>query len=545
MNAEPLALLWEATLAGSAALLLVLALRRPVRARLGASAAYALWLCVPVALLAVLLPRGADVPLVLPVAWQMAPVAVVAATPEPQAGWHWREWLFASWLAGMLASMAVLGWQQRRFRRGLGALRRRDDGLYQSTSATSGLPAVAGVLRPRILLPVDFEQRYTAQEQSLVIAHEHLHVRCGDLAANALAALLACLFWFNPLLHWALRRFRFDQELACDERVIARHPQARRSYGEAMLKTQFDPSPLPLGCHWQARHPLKERIDMLKRPTPSPLQWLFSLSLAIAVTAATGYMAWATQPSTASEAPPAPVAETGPLYSIDLRMDVDGNARAFQLHQRAGHSFGFRTDAEGEAPAWEAEFMLKQVDNSDRMWIGGSIHADGRLVSDPRMVVALGKPARIEVSTSDGTSVFALDLTVLRLDGYGAANAASSARPGAADLPDDVPLTSAVMVDPRSLPDTPAPRYPVEAARQGIDGSVVLLVTIGADGGVREVEVEKSTPTGVFDAAAVEAARKWKFTPEMRDGQPVEGGRVRVPITFETDRPSDSSASKG
>ena len=91
MNAEPLALLWEATLAGSAALLLVLALRRPVRARLGASAAYALWLCVPVALLAVLLPRGADVPLVLPVAWQMAPVAVVAATPEPQAGWHWRS----------------------------------------------------------------------------------------------------------------------------------------------------------------------------------------------------------------------------------------------------------------------------------------------------------------------------------------------------------------------------------------------------------------------------------------------------------------------
>ncbi|KAF1686452.1 hypothetical protein B1992_07830 [Pseudoxanthomonas broegbernensis] len=45
----------ETTLAASAALLLVLGLRRPVRAWLGASAAYALWLCVPTALSAVLL----------------------------------------------------------------------------------------------------------------------------------------------------------------------------------------------------------------------------------------------------------------------------------------------------------------------------------------------------------------------------------------------------------------------------------------------------------------------------------------------------------
>ena len=77
MDAEPLALLGEATLAGSAALLLVLVLRRPVRAWLGASAAYALWLCVPIALLAVMLPRGADVPLGLPVAWQAVPMVTV------------------------------------------------------------------------------------------------------------------------------------------------------------------------------------------------------------------------------------------------------------------------------------------------------------------------------------------------------------------------------------------------------------------------------------------------------------------------------------
>lgn len=296
MAAELFALVWEATLAGSAALLLVLALRRPLRAWLGASAAYALWLCVPVVLLAVLLPRGEGAPVAMPVVWQMV---AVAALPEPQAGGHWREWLFVTWLAGVFASAVAMGGRQRRFRHGLGALRRRDDGMYQSASATSGLPAVSGVLRPRILLPADFERRYTTQEQALVIAHERLHVRRGDLAANALAALLACLFWFNPLLRPALRRFRFDQELACDERVIAGHPQARRAYGEAMLKTQFDPLPLPLGCHWQARHPLKERIAMLNRPTPSPMQWIATTFVALGVSAVAGFAAWAAQPAQA------------------------------------------------------------------------------------------------------------------------------------------------------------------------------------------------------------------------------------------------------
>jgi len=544
MDAEPLALLWEATLAGSAALLLVLALRRPVRSSLGASAAYGLWLCVPVALLAVMLPRGADVPLALPVAWQAVPMVAAAAAPEPQAGWHWREVLFVLWLAGASVSMAMLGWQQRRFRRGLGTLHRRDDGLYQSASATSGLPAVAGILRPRILLPADFERRYTAQEQSLVLAHERLHVRRGDLVANAVAALLACVFWFNPLLHFALRRFRLDQELACDERVIARHPQARRSYGEAMLKTQFDPSPLPLGCHWQARHPLKERIDMLKRPTPSPLHWLSSVLLALVVTAATGYVAWATQPATGQVPPSAPTAEADqPYYAVEVRMDVDGRSRTFSMHEYAERSFGFRQDADGAMPPWGADLMLRPVEDPGQVWIGATIQVDGKQVSNPRMVVALGKTGTVRFSLPDGGPTVTLDLTVQRLQKQGASAGEnrSPVQPSANEG-----LADAQVADlPLQFDKWPPPSYPVDAARQGISGSVLLLVTVGADGSARDVRVEKSTPEGVFEAVAIEAARKWKFTPEIRDGQPVEGGQVRVPITFEVDRPSDTSAPNG
>ena len=72
-------------------------------------------------------------------------------------------------------------------------------------------------------VPADFAARYSADEQDLIIAHERQHAARHDPAANALLALLQCAFWFNPLMHLAASRFRFDQELACDAAVMARH----------------------------------------------------------------------------------------------------------------------------------------------------------------------------------------------------------------------------------------------------------------------------------------------------------------------------------
>ncbi|UNK58082.1 TonB family protein [Pseudoxanthomonas daejeonensis] len=552
MDADLIAFLAEATVAGSVAMLLVLALRLPVRALLGATAAYSLWLCVPIALLAVLLPRGVDVPLALPVAWQVAPAIVVAAAPERQAGMGWSELAMLAWLAGALALATVLFLQQRRFHRGLGVLRRRADGLYESTAATAGLPAVAGVLRPRILLPADFGQRYSAQEQALVLQHERVHVRRGDLLANALVALLRCVFWFNPLLPFALRRFRLDQELACDEWVIARNPRARRQYGEAMLKTQFDELPLPLGCHWQARHPIKERIDMLKRPTPSPMRWMAAALLALGLSAAAGYTAWAAQPAQA------PGAMVGTTFAIDVRLDVDGRSQSFQLREQAGRTFGIRSE-EGGSPVWEAELAIKPLDDPGLFWIGGSVRADGGLVSEPALVATLGKPATIQLSTLDGRSVFTLEVNAKRLaDAPPQASAngaramdveqASARAAGRTAVADDASAGSgdelrADPLAPLARERLPAPRYPEDAARAYINGKVLLRVAVDAEGRVTDVQVEESTPAGVFDAAAIEAARQWTFEPALQGGKPV-AGQVRVPITFEA-RPAEQEGGNG
>ncbi|UWX03758.1 energy transducer TonB [Pseudoxanthomonas sp. NC8] len=84
------------------------------------------------------------------------------------------------------------------------------------------------------------------------------------------------------------------------------------------------------------------------------------------------------------------------------------------------------------------------------------------------------------------------------------------------------------------------PKYPVEAAQNGIAGEVILLVDIDADGRVTDVQVEKATPPGVFDANTIAAARQWRFEPALRDGRPV-AGRQRVPVTFSLDPPESEA----
>lgn len=64
-----------------------------------------------------------------------------------------------------------------------------------------------------------------------------------------------------------------------------------------------------------------------------------------------------------------------------------------------------------------------------------------------------------------------------------------------------------------------APIYPPIplAARKG--GLVILQAIIDEDGSVREVSVLRSDP--LFDRAAVEAVKQWRFTPTLLNGHPV------------------------
>lgn len=412
--------LLESTCASSAAIVLVLLLRRPLRAMFGANVAYLLWSLVPMAVLAASIPAP-----VVHVSFSGAVSDALAAgtmVAMPATGGALVHWWLAIWCAGAVAAAMSQLAAQWRFHRGLGTLRIDRDGLLHAESS-AGLPAVVG-LRGRIVLPADFDLRYSAAERALILAHERIHRARADVAANALMAGLRCAYWFNPLFWIAADRFRRDQELACDETVIARHPQSRRAYGEAMVKTQLSAMPAPLACHWFGGHPLKERIAMLKHPSPGARRTTVGLILAGSVIAGTAYAAWAARPA---------------------ERIADTTAQS--------------------VPHPQARPVVAQA--------GGRAHA-------------------------------------------------------------------ATRVDIQSKTTTP-PKYPAGAAASKTTGKVVMLIDVAADGSVADARVERSEPAGVFDQVTLDAVKGWKFEPAMENGKPV-AGRIRVPVTFEMDKPAGAPA---
>jgi protein TonB len=75
--------------------------------------------------------------------------------------------------------------------------------------------------------------------------------------------------------------------------------------------------------------------------------------------------------------------------------------------------------------------------------------------------------------------------------------------------------------------------YPEEARRNGVTGSVVLTCLVTGRGTLTECVVTEETPANYgFGEAAIKLAPQFKMSPTTREGKPVEGGSVRLPIRF-------------
>lgn len=69
------------------------------------------------------------------------------------------------------------------------------------------------------------------------------------------------------------------------------------------------------------------------------------------------------------------------------------------------------------------------------------------------------------------------------------------------------------VASPKVLKKVP-PEFPTEAARKNVNaGAVRAKLTIGTDGKVAEVEIVEAEPKRVFDRAAIEALKEWRFEP--------------------------------
>ena len=76
------------------------------------------------------------------------------------------------------------------------------------------------------------------------------------------------------------------------------------------------------------------------------------------------------------------------------------------------------------------------------------------------------------------------------------------------------------------------PIYPRRAQERGIEGCVMLKFIVTKVGSVRDPVIEWSQPSGIFDRAAMRSALKFKYKPQIRDGEAIEVKDVYNIIIF-------------
>ncbi|WP_265570196.1 M56 family metallopeptidase [Sphingomicrobium nitratireducens] len=362
--------LLDTLIATTALMVLVLMLRAPVRRQFGAGAAYALWalpaaravmptLTHTVERAAPVLPAAETVPAATPIVGLSLAPAAHAATAIPDASpslieqlGGWPTLLLIAWLVGagaLFANRMHAYMTERRHILGVAHQVGKVGSVRIVESDAVHGPIAFGVLDRVIALPPTFNDHYSRDERRLALAHELAHHKSGDLVANFFAFVLLSLQWFNPLAWMSYAAFRFDQEAACDARVLDDAGDDRVTYGRAIAKAASGRA-LMFASALDDRNTLKRRLrEMMNHTTrgrrmAGKLLVIGCVALALPLTAtkAIEYVDVPKPPAPpaapaapkAPKAPLAPLAPTAPVAPIAAMQSADGHVFIDGQHKK-------------------------------------------------------------------------------------------------------------------------------------------------------------------------------------------------------------------
>src|ERR1700722_4724747 len=98
----------------------------------------------------------------------------------------------------------------------------RADGVDVRSGHARRGPAVKGILRSHISLPVGIDLLLSERELNSVLMHELTHARRHDNLLRLIFEISLCALWFHPLVWITGSRVALYRELSCDETVIQR-----------------------------------------------------------------------------------------------------------------------------------------------------------------------------------------------------------------------------------------------------------------------------------------------------------------------------------
>lgn len=425
------------------------------------------------------------------------PPALSAVNPARHSAW------LLAWGGGVLILLSFWGWRGSRLRQAARRGRPPGSDLAERLAQCArqiGVPIprlrlVEARVPPAVLtlpggsvllLPDHLVDLLSREELDALFAHELAHLKRFDHWVRWLEAAALLLHWWHPVSWWAVRRARRAEEQGCDATVRRVFPHLARPLARCLVQVARTSPGIstPLASGFADLTQLERRVSMLttEPKRQSPFWWQ---RVAIVVLGATLILTPVLRAS-----PPWPKEAEEPM-TLELT----------------------------DASLAEALHTLAKVS-------GLCIEVDARLLERPLTVAVTHQPLH-EVLRHIAAAVEA--------ELFWQDDAAWLApRPESVTQP---PLTPSASVpplphrfrphlgitEPINIQSVP-PKYPREARRKRVVGSVILDVTIDEQGLPAEIEVLRGLPFGLTEAA-VEAVRQWRWEPATMEGKP-------VPVTF-------------
>lgn len=179
---------------------------------------------------------------------------------------------------------------------------------------------------------------------------------------------------------------------------------------------------------------------------------------------------------------------------------------------------GRLTDPPQDSAAWYLT-QLQSFDAASITLADASRELAGKLLDRARSAVLSGKPADADLALARRWGADPKDVAAVQQ------LQPPRAKGGTLDA-------AALAANIKRL-RSPPPEYPQAAISQHISGSVTLEYTVDTHGEPRDIHVVEATPPGVFDQAAVNAVKRWRYAPVVVDGTAVDVPALRTRVRFE------------
>ncbi len=355
-----------------------------------------------------------------------------------------------------------------------------DAGLSSHCVRIGSVPApfVSGRVRPVIVLPERLASLLNREELAAVLVHEREHLHRRDTLRYELLFWVRALFWFYPPVWWLAVRIRQTTEMACDEAVV-RAGFSPAAYCRSLARTvEFGLSHggavSPVGILGHGVSFLRRRLRRIRSERRFETMLTHRFALAVAAVAAVAVSLLPIAPTPALLAQEAPSTDLSRLADADLPVMLNfQQAPVEKILHALSRASSVEFEIAGPLPDRPVDFVVARTGLADALTrLGQTAHLKYRVLS----------PDRVEVRP----------VLLPGIDGVS---------------------------QPRIISKI-QPVYPEQARKSGVEGKVVLQALIDHDGSVSDVEVLNSTDE-VFDDAAVDAVRQWRWEPATSDGKPV------------------------